>query len=178
MIRRALILSTAMLAVATQTRAQSEPYRVFDTRPVITDGPYLVATGETTATVVWFTDTPSHAKLRYGLASELSAVAEPQVDGLVPVGTRHVVHLSNLSPGTTYSYEVVATRVVKLNAYWPDKGLDVRGGPYQGAGLLGGRFMARGVSSSIGGGAVRRSSWQPTQPVRSPDWTTVPLRID
>lgn len=128
---RTLILSVAMLAVAAQARAQSEPYRVFDTRPVITDGPYLVATGETTATIVWFTDTPSHAKVRYGSARDLSAVAEPQVDGLVPVGTRHVVHLSDLSPGTTYSYEVVATRVVKLKAYWPDKGLDVSAGPYQ-----------------------------------------------
>ena len=131
MIRRALILSVAMLAVTAPARAQSDPYRVFDTRPVITDGPYLVATGETTATIVWFTDTPSHAKVRYGPASDLSAVAEPQEDGLVPVGTRHVVHLSDLLPGTTYSYEVVATRVVKLKAYWPDKGLDVRGGPYQ-----------------------------------------------
>ncbi len=128
---RTLILSVAMLAVAAQARAQSEPYRGFDTRPGITDGPYLVATGETTATIVWFTDTPSHAKVRYGSARDLSAVAEPQVDGLVPVGTRHVVHLSNLSPGTTYSYEVVATRVVKLKAYWPDKGLDVSAGPYQ-----------------------------------------------
>ena len=128
---RTLILSVAMLAVAAQARAQSEPYRVFDTRPVITEGPYLVATGETTATIVWFTDTPSHAKVRYGPAGDMSAVAEPQVDGLVPVGTRHVVHLSNLSPGTTYSYEVVATRVVNLKAYWPDKGLDVSAGPYQ-----------------------------------------------
>jgi len=89
-----------------------------------------VATGETTATIVWLTDTPSHAKVRYGSGGDLSAVAEPQVDGLVPVGTRHVVHLRDLSPGTTYSYEVVATRVVKLKAYWPDKGLDVRSGPH------------------------------------------------
>jgi len=131
MIHRALILSVVMLAVATPVRAQSDPYKVFDTRPVITEGPYLVATGETTTTIVWFTDTPSHAKVRYGSGSDLSEVAEPQVDGLVPVGTRHVVHLKNLSPGTTYSYEVVATRVVKLKAYWPDKGLDVRSGPHQ-----------------------------------------------
>ncbi|MDH5197349.1 MAG: metallophosphoesterase [Gemmatimonadota bacterium] len=132
MIPRVLILSFAMLAVAVPARAQANaPYQVFDTRPVITEGPYLVATSETTATIVWLTDTPSHAKVRYGLGSELSSVAEPQVDGLVPVGTRHVVHLTNLSPGTTYSYEAVATRVVKLKAYWPDKGLDVRSGPYQ-----------------------------------------------
>ena len=130
MMRRALVLAVAIGAAASSVRAQSQPYRVYDTRPVITEGPYLVATGETTATIVWFTDTPSHAKVRYGTGGEWSQVAEPQVDGLVPVGTRHVVHLEHLSPGTTYAYEVVATRVVKLNAYWPDKGLDARAGPY------------------------------------------------
>ncbi len=131
MILRTLTLSVAILAATVSARAQSEPYRVYDARPVITEGPYLLATGETTATIVWFTDTPSHAKVRYGPGGDLSEVAEPQVDGLVPVGTRHVVHLDNLSPGTTYGYEAIATRVVKLKAYWPDKGMDVRSGPYQ-----------------------------------------------
>ncbi len=131
MIARALILSAATLTMAAPASAQSEPFKVFDTRPVITEGPYLVATGETTATIVWFTDTPSHAKVRYGVGSDLSVVAEPQMDGLIPVGTRHVVHLTDLSPGTVYSYQVVATRVVKLKAYWPDKGLDVQSGPHQ-----------------------------------------------
>jgi len=131
MITRALVLIGAILVLAQPAAAQSEPFKVFDTRPVITEGPYLVATGETTATIVWFTDTPSHAKVLYGKSGDLSAVAEPQVDGLVPVGTRHVVHLKDLSPGTTYNYEVVATRVVRLNAYWPDKGLDARSGPFQ-----------------------------------------------
>ena len=127
---REVILSVGMLAVAAPALAQSEPFTVYDTRPVITEGPYLVATGETTATIVWFTDTPSHAKVRYGTGGDLSLVAEPQVDGLVPVGTRHVVFLEGLSPGTIYGYEVVATRIVKLKAYWPDKGLDVRSGPH------------------------------------------------
>ena len=131
MIPRALILFAYLLAVPASASAQSEPYRVFDTRPVITEGPYLVATSETTATIVWFTDTPSHAKVSYGVGGLLSETAEPQVDGLVPVGNRHVVHLDGLSPGTTYSYEAIATRVVKLNAYWPDKGLDVRSGPHR-----------------------------------------------
>ncbi len=131
MIPRALVLAVAMFAVATPARAQSEPYKVFDTRPVITEGPYLVATGETTATIVWLTDTPSHAKVRYGPDDSLSEVAEPEVAGLVPVGTRHVVHLSDLKPGTTYGYEVVATRVVKIKAYWPDKWLDTRSGPHE-----------------------------------------------
>jgi predicted phosphodiesterase len=129
MARHSLLLAAVLLA--TPAFAQSEPYQVFDTRPVITEGPYLVATSGTTATIVWLTDTPSHARVRYGLEGELSAIAEPQVNGLVPVGTRHVVHLTELSPGTTYSYEVVATRVVKLKAYWPDKGLDATSGPHQ-----------------------------------------------
>ena len=101
MIRRALILSVAILAVAAPVLAQSEPYRVFDTRPVITEGPYLVATSETTVTIVWRTDTPSHAEVRYGPGSDLSMVAQPQLDGLVPVGTRHVVHLNKQLPGST-----------------------------------------------------------------------------
>ena len=54
MIRRALILSVAILAVAAPVLAQSEPYRVFDTRPVITEGPYLVATSETTKSLADF----------------------------------------------------------------------------------------------------------------------------
>ncbi len=130
MIYRVLILSVAMLAVTAPVRGQSEPFKVFDTRPVITEGPYLSATGETTATIVWFTDTPSHAKVSYGSGGDLSAVAEPQVNGLVPVGLRHVVHLEDLSPGTTYDYEVVATRVVRLNAYWLSKNITERGGAW------------------------------------------------
>ena len=131
MIPRALILSAAIIAATVPIRAQSEPYTVHDTRSVIVEGPYLVATGETAATIVWFTDTPSHAKVRYGTDGDLSEMAEPHVDGLIPVGTRHVVHLEGLSPGTTYDYEVIATRVVKLKAYWPDKGMDVQSGPHR-----------------------------------------------
>jgi predicted phosphodiesterase len=127
----ATILSLVFLALVPSARAQSEPFKVHDTHSVITEGPYLVATGETTATIVWMTDTPSHAKVRYGVGGEMSAESEPQVDGMVPVGTRHVVHLQDLTPGTTYNYEVVSTRVVRLNAYWPEKGKPVKSGPHQ-----------------------------------------------
>jgi predicted phosphodiesterase len=102
---------------------QSEPYKVFDTKPVITDGPYLVAMSETAVSVVWMTDAPSHSKVRYGTGGAMNQVAEPQVDGLVPVGLRHVVTLTGLTPGTTYQYQAISTRVVKIKAYWPDKGL-------------------------------------------------------
>jgi predicted phosphodiesterase len=115
----------ACLTITAQAWAQSQPYKVFDTRPVITQGPYLMATSATTATIVWFTDAPSHSKVRYGTGTALAQEVEPEKDGLVPVGLRHVVTLTGLTPGTTYSYQAVSTRVVRLNAYWPDKGLDV-----------------------------------------------------
>ena len=67
---RRLLLVLLTLAPATAL-AQSEPYKVFDTKPVITRGPYLVATGTTTATVVWLTDTPSHSLVRYARGSDL-----------------------------------------------------------------------------------------------------------
>ena len=122
------IAAAAVMLAPAPAQAQSEPYKVFDTRPVITQGPYLVTTSTTSATVVWMTDTPSHSRVRYARggdvpASGLTSVAEPERDGLVPVGLRHVVHLTNLEPGTAYSYQAVSTRVVKLKAYWPDKGL-------------------------------------------------------
>jgi len=131
MFERALILTAVTLTVAVPVQGQNEPFKVFDTRPVITEGPYLVASGETTATIVWFTDTPSQARVIYEADGEPSRLAEPEVDGLVPVGTRHVVHLEGLTPGTLYTYEVVSIRVVKLKAYWPDKGLDARSGPHR-----------------------------------------------
>ncbi len=105
--------------------AQSEPYKVYDTKPVITAGPYLVALSDTSVNVVWLTDTPSHSKVRVSAASAAPKEFEPQVNGLAPVGLRHVVTLTGLAPGTTYTYEAISTRVVKLNAYWPDKGLSI-----------------------------------------------------
>lgn len=112
------------VALAALLLCQSEPYKVYDTKPVITEGPYLVALSDTAVSVVWMTDTPSHAKVNVGIgAAALTEVVEPVVDGLVPVGLRHVVTLRGLKPGTTYRYQAVSTRVVKLKAYWPDKGL-------------------------------------------------------
>lgn len=118
----ALCLGLSMLAVHGAAEAQSEPYKVFDTKPVITEGPYLVAMSDTAVSVVWMTDAPSHAKVRLSDGAKVREI-EPQVDGLVPVGLRHVVTVTGLSPGTRYSYEAIATRVVKLKPYWPDKGL-------------------------------------------------------
>ena len=127
-LRSSIVLAVCLLATASAAHAQSEPYKTFDTRPVITQGPYLIATASTTATIVWLTDAPSHSLVKYGRGaglegSALLSSAEPERDGLVPVGLRHVVHLTGLAPGSVYSYQVVSTRVVRLKAYWPDKGL-------------------------------------------------------
>ncbi|WP_162253000.1 FN3 domain-containing metallophosphoesterase family protein [Duganella sp. Root1480D1] len=117
-----LCIGLAALAVQGAAVAQSEPYKVFDTRPVITEGPYLSALSDTAVSVMWMTDAPSHAKVRLSDGDTVREI-EPQVDGLVPVGQRHVVTITGLAPGKRYSYEAIATRVVKLKPYWPDKGL-------------------------------------------------------
>lgn len=131
-----VVVSLSVLCPAAPVLAQSEPYKVFDTKPVVTQGPYLVATSDTTATIVWLTDAPSHAAVRYAKGAGLAAaalthVAEPDRHGLVPVGLRHVVILTGLEPGVTYSYQIVSTRVVKLKAYWPDKGLSAESDVFQ-----------------------------------------------
>jgi hypothetical protein len=129
---RRLALLLVCVAVPIESRAQQQPFIVHDTKPVITHGPYLVDPSETAVTVVWTTDTPSHALVRFGEArsgdgAALDREAESRSHGLLDVTTRHAVRLSGLTPGRTYRYQVVATRVVKLNAYWPEKGLSTAG---------------------------------------------------
>jgi predicted phosphodiesterase len=133
--RRALGLTVVIVglcaAFAAPARAQSEPFKVFETRPVIMEGPYLVALSDTSVSIVWLTDTPSHSRVRYAKGTSLTDAAamveEPQIDGLIPIGTRHAITLGGLTAGTTYTYQVISTRVVKMKAYWPDKGLAVEG---------------------------------------------------
>jgi acid phosphatase type 7 len=104
--------------------AQHDPFIVHDTKPVIMHGPYLSSLSETGATIVWMTDTPCHAKVLFGAkGGALDREADNAEHGLLPVGTRHVVHLTGLEPGHEYAYKAVATRVVKMKAYWPEKGL-------------------------------------------------------
>lgn len=118
------LASVLLAAAGLPSLGQDEPYIVHDTKPVIMQGPYLSSLSETGATVVWVTDTPCHAKVVFGLRGE-----EPRREtdnsehGLLPIGTLHVVHLSGLEPGRAYAYKAVATRVVKMKAYWPEKGL-------------------------------------------------------
>jgi predicted MPP superfamily phosphohydrolase len=118
----------AALAVAVGTRpawAQNAPFLVHDTKPVITRGPFLIDPSETGVTVVWTTDAPSHSEVRYGTGSVLDKKAESAHHGLIDVGTLHAIRLTGLTPGQTYNYQIASTRVVKMKAYWPEKGLEV-----------------------------------------------------
>jgi predicted phosphodiesterase len=103
---------------------QHQPFPVHDAKPVILNGPYILAPTETSATIVWTTDTPSHSKVLYGTNGALDKIAEPQQHGLIPIGTKHSVTIEGLQPGTAYQYKAVSTRVVKMKSYWPEKGLD------------------------------------------------------
>lgn len=126
---RAMIPKPAALAlvllvlVAAPAAAQQQPFIVHDTRPVVMHGPWISSLTETSATMVWVTDTPCHAEVQYGTAEPLSSRADNAVHGLLPIGEIHTVHLTGLQPGTRYTYKAVSTRVVKMKAYWPEKGL-------------------------------------------------------
>ena len=112
------------------TWAQTTLPVVHETRPVIMNGPYLIAPTETGVTIVWTTDTPSHSKVLYGTNGELTEVAEPVEDGLKPVGTLHAVRLTGLTPGQTYDYRTVSTRVVEIKSNFPEKGLSIESPVY------------------------------------------------
>ena len=122
----ALLAFAVLFSLGLPALAQDEPFIVHDTKPVIMQGPYISSLSETGATIVWLTDTPCHAKLVYGLRGEpLTREADNAEHGLLPIGTLHAVHLSGLTPGRAYTYKAVATRVVKMKAYWPEKGLAI-----------------------------------------------------
>ncbi len=117
-------LLAASLFVANVAFAQSQPFIVHDTKPVIMHGPILLDPSETAVTVLWTTDAPSHSVVRYGVDGKLDQRAESVHDGLIDVGTVHRIRITGLEPGRTYSYQVSSTRVVKMKAYWPEKGLE------------------------------------------------------
>lgn len=119
----------ALIAIAAWGQGANAPYKVYDTKPVITHGPILLNPSETGVSILWTTDTPCHSKVLYG-ASQLDQSAEPAENGLLKVGTRHLVHLTGLLPGRAYNYQIVSTRVVKLKGYWSDKGLSADNGPF------------------------------------------------
>jgi hypothetical protein len=112
-----------VLGGATSASAQHQPFVVHDTRPVVMHGPWISSLTETSATIVWVTDTPCHAEVTYGTVAPEGFRADDAAHGLLPVGLLHVVELSGLEPGTRYVYKTVSTRVVKMKAFWPEKGL-------------------------------------------------------
>ena len=108
----------------------NRPFPVCDVRPAITHGPYLSAPTDTSATIVWMTDLPSHSKVVYGTGGALNMEKIAAKDGMAPVGRLHSVRLTGLQPGRTYQYRVVSTPVLELNSYWPKKGLELASETY------------------------------------------------
>jgi len=123
---RKMILQVLLVAfMIPSLLAQQKSYLIHDTRPLITEGPYLVSPSQNGMTIVWKTDTDCHSRVEYGETEELGNVTEVFPHGMLPVGTTHSIRLTNLIPGQAYHYRVVSTRVVKLKAYWPEKGLSI-----------------------------------------------------
>lgn len=124
-VTRMCIVVALTALVGTQLLAQHEPYITHDTRPVIMEGPYLVAPTQDGIAIVWKTDTDCHSRVEYGESAALGNSAEIFPHGLIPIGTTHSIRLSGLTPGKTYYYKAVSTRVVKMKPYWPEKGLSI-----------------------------------------------------
>src|SRR5688572_21672866 len=107
----------------------ADPYKVHpDVRPKIVLGPYIVAPADTSATVAWVTDIPAHSKAILDGDGPQREIVNNQ-HGLIPFGTVHSVLLKDLKPGTTYHVRVVSTAVVKMQGYWPEKGVSVASEP-------------------------------------------------
>ena len=96
----------------------NRPHPVCEIKPVITRGPYLSAPTDTSATITWMTDLPSHSKVIYGSGNALDREAVPLRHGMTMVATLHSVRLTGLRPGQTYQYKLVSTPVLELNSYW------------------------------------------------------------
>jgi predicted phosphodiesterase len=110
-------------------RGNAESFKVYNTVPVILDGPFLLDSSATSTTIEWITGTPCQPKVEYG-EGKLDHQAVPQQYGLIPVGTLQKVEITGLLPGHTYQYRVVSTRVVRLKPYLSDKGLSVESPVY------------------------------------------------
>lgn len=97
------------------------PYPVVAATPAITMQPLLLDMSTNSVEIVWTTDAPTDARVRYG-EKALDRVAVPERDGMIPVDTVHRVILRDLQPGRTYRYQVVSRRVVEVRPYWPVMG--------------------------------------------------------
>jgi 3',5'-cyclic AMP phosphodiesterase CpdA len=104
---RVLVRGDNVLAVEVHPRTAGRDTTVQlslggDDGPRIVRGPYLLGLSERQATVVFDTDLPTAAELRYGTTDEYGSKVSDAF------GTHHVLQLANLAPGTVYHYRVLA----------------------------------------------------------------------
>lgn len=99
---RAAACATALLLAAPACE-RSAPPAVPPPPPKVALGPWVLAPGETSATVSWTTAQPSMGEVRYGPPAAPTRVAREAAPR-----TEHRVTLDGLSPGTRYAYRVEA----------------------------------------------------------------------
>ena len=81
-------------------------------------GPYLQNPTETSMTVMWITSANSTATVYYGRDKNPSIEAVSMTDGQIDANTTiHRVTITGLQPGTTYTYRVTSTEILKYEPY-------------------------------------------------------------
>lgn len=121
----ACLLSIILIAISTfvpvrNSWAQNDKL-VKNKHPKIIRGPYLTAPTQTSIAITWKTNMLAHSKVKYGIGNQLDKMAEPQVDGFIPVDSLHTIILRNLEPGQSYNYRVISTGVADFKPYKPVK---------------------------------------------------------
>ena len=92
---RIIAVANGELTVTTDTEPDNNA-------PVILSGPDVIASTSTSLTFAWETDEPSDSRVLYGPGLTLTATDEDIV-------TSHQVTVTNLTPGTTYDFQVGST---------------------------------------------------------------------
>jgi len=153
-LKTVLVLAVAAVAVAGTAAIQSDQEGAPAAPADLLAGPYLQRPGQTEMTVMWIRSLSGVCTVRYGIGNLDSQVqTDYSQTGTGPDGTEYVyeARLTGLTPGQTYSYEVVtagATGAGNFKTFAADPGRvsfiaygDTKDGPATHAALAA-RFLA------------------------------------
>jgi hypothetical protein len=108
--RPALVRMLSLCAVLLAGVCMAEEAAPF----AIEHGPSLQAPAADGVTVVWHTNRPGVASVRYGTEAPPAQTAVTSRDGLLPNDSvNHAVRLTGLEPGTTYTYQAATREFVR-----------------------------------------------------------------
>ena len=98
-----LALSAALASAQTTTKKEGSPQEEKAERSVqITSGPSVTNVTKNSATIVWTTNKNAATDIHYGYAGGHNKVAYDRGGA-----KQHSVTLSNLKPGTTYTFKIM-----------------------------------------------------------------------